>query len=171
MPVGLLVVFKYILIALIWLFFLRALRAVYVQVRPPKVKKVREVAPPQATEAPSSRVGRSTLPKISERISANTKVSIGVRIIGDAEVSGELWPVDNFVTIGRSPGCTISIKDDEFSSSVHCRLTKTDTNFLIEDLGSTNGTFLNGEMVRTPTIVHEGDEIMAGRSRFKVVRI
>ncbi len=171
MPVGLLVVFKYVLIALIWLFFLRALRAVYVQVRPPKVKKAKEEAPRPVVDESAKRSGWITAPKLLDRSASNPQVRFGLRAIGDTEETGDVWPIDNFVTIGRSAGCTISIPDDEFSSSVHCRLTKTDTNYLIEDLGSTNGTFLNGKILNSPAVVSEGDEISAGRSRFKVVRV
>ncbi|MDA8277551.1 MAG: FHA domain-containing protein [Actinomycetota bacterium] len=171
MPVGLLVVFKYVLIALIWLFFLRALRAVYVQVRQPKEKRVKEVAPQPLAEVAPARSKRSAAPKDSSRGSTSSKLRLGLKSASDSDDGGKIWPVESFVTIGRSTGCTISIPDDEFSSSVHCRLTKTDSNFLIEDLGSTNGTYLNGALVRTPVEVAEGDEISAGRSRFKVVRI
>ncbi|MDA8196923.1 MAG: FHA domain-containing protein [Actinomycetota bacterium] len=171
MPVGLLVVFKYVLIALIWLFFIRALRAVYVQVRPPKVKAEKAVATPSIVKTSPLVERKSNFIGSNDKGSTSNRVRLGVRALGVSGDASNTWPVDSFVTIGRSSGCTISISEDEFSSSVHCRLTKTDSDFLIEDLGSTNGTFLNGELVKSPTPLSEGDEISAGRSRFKVVRL
>ena len=51
---------------------------------------------------------------------------------------------------------------------MHCRLTLSDTNeLLLEDLGSTNGTFVNGEKVPT-AVLSDGDKVTVGRIEFVV---
>lgn len=70
-------------------------------------------------------------------------------------------------TIGRAPGVDFVV-DAALVSRVHCRLTLSDTNeLLLEDLGSTNGTFVNGTKV-PKTILSDGDKVTVGRIEFVV---
>ncbi|MBP8998205.1 MAG: FHA domain-containing protein [Anaerolineaceae bacterium] len=64
--------------------------------------------------------------------------------------------------IGRDPTCEIQL-DDETVSNQHARLWFRNKQWWIEDLMSTNGTFLNDEKVETPTILISGDEIRVGK--------
>ena len=66
------------------------------------------------------------------------------------------------ITLGRDPHCDFSIQDDTISAN-HARLSYHHHQWWIEDLGSTNGTFLNGDMVTTPTVVISGDKIRCGK--------
>lgn len=68
--------------------------------------------------------------------------------------------LDSFV-IGRDPGSDLHIQDIEVSRR-HTRLIAQSGGFVLEDLGSTNGTFVNGERVRTVTVLRPGDEIRLG---------
>lgn len=67
---------------------------------------------------------------------------------------------ESFV-IGRDPGSNLYIQDIEVSRR-HARLIAQSGGFVLEDLGSTNGTFVNGERVRTVTVLRPGDEIRLG---------
>lgn len=67
---------------------------------------------------------------------------------------------DSFI-IGRDPGSDLHIQDIEVSRR-HARLIAQSSGFVLEDLGSTNGTFVNGERVRTVTVLRPGDEIRLG---------
>ncbi|QYK51326.1 MAG: FHA domain-containing protein [Anaerolineales bacterium] len=67
---------------------------------------------------------------------------------------------DSFI-IGRDPGSDLHIQDIEVSRR-HARLIAQSGGFVLEDLGSTNGTFVNGERVRTITVLRPGDEIRLG---------
>ena len=70
-------------------------------------------------------------------------------------------------TIGRAPGVDFVV-DAALVSRVHCRLTLSDANeLLLEDLGSTNGTFVNGEKVPT-AVLSDGDKVTVGRIEFVV---
>jgi len=70
---------------------------------------------------------------------------------------------DRTWTIGSLPDCDICI-DIPTVSGRHCRLTQRGQTFILEDLGSTNGTFLAGEPINGPRDVCRGDEISLGRS-------
>lgn len=65
------------------------------------------------------------------------------------------------VTIGRDKDCDFQI-EDEIVSSRHARLVYRYMQWWIEDIQSTNGTYLNDERVETPTVIIKGDEVRIG---------
>jgi len=76
---------------------------------------------------------------------------------------GTTFPVTGEVTFGRSSTCTIHVQDDTFVSSMHCRIFRDEAgNAVLEDLGSTNGTYLNGDRIHVPKPLHPGDRIQLG---------
>jgi hypothetical protein len=62
------------------------------------------------------------------------------------------------VVIGRSEDCQVVI-DDRQASRHHARITQTEDGYVLEDLGSKNGTYLNGQSLTAPTVLKDGDEI------------
>lgn len=79
--------------------------------------------------------------------------------------SFELQPV---TTIGRGSGATIRIAEP-FVSSEHAEITRTDGRWWLNDLGSTNGTFVNGQPVSSPTGIRAGDIVQFGRITLQLV--
>jgi predicted component of type VI protein secretion system len=73
-------------------------------------------------------------------------------------LSGQRWSIDRELTIGRDPMCALVIPDRQVSR-LHARLTLTPSGIQLEDLGSKNGTFSNGELVIDPVILTDGDEV------------
>jgi hypothetical protein len=73
-------------------------------------------------------------------------------------LSGQRWTIDRELTIGREPTCSLVIPDRQVSR-YHARLSITLEGILIEDLGSKNGTFVNGALIIDPVILKDGDEI------------
>ena len=65
------------------------------------------------------------------------------------------------IILGREPGCDFSL-DDQTVSSQHARLAYRKQQWWLEDLASTNGTFLNGDAVTTPVVITHGDELRLG---------
>ena len=66
-------------------------------------------------------------------------------------------------TIGSLPDCDIRVENTAVSGQ-HCRLTQRGESLLLEDLGSTNGTFVSGERVTKPQIVRRGDPVTLGHN-------
>jgi pSer/pThr/pTyr-binding forkhead associated (FHA) protein len=62
------------------------------------------------------------------------------------------------VVIGRGDDCHVVI-DDRQASRHHARITQTQDGYVLEDLGSKNGTFLNGQPLTVPAVLKDGDEI------------
>ncbi len=92
-------------------------------------------------------------------------------IEGPRELKGVSVPIAGPVVIGRSPGADIVIAND-FISSTHARVTPSpDGTAAIEDLGSTNGTVVNGVQLAQPVALASGDVIDLGTVRLKVVRV
>ena len=88
---------------------------------------------------------------------------------GPRELRGVTVPVSGPVVIGRSPGADIVI-DDDFVSGRHARVSPAGAEVVLEDLGSTNGTLLNGARVSAPQTLRPGDIIEIGEVRLAVER-
>jgi pSer/pThr/pTyr-binding forkhead associated (FHA) protein len=83
---------------------------------------------------------------------------------------GKVFPLGPSNVIGRSlEHCDIAL-NDSFLSSQHARLSLQGDEWVLEDLNSTNGTFVNDMEVRDPTIVEEGDVIRVGRVEMRLMR-
>src|SRR5262245_9299678 len=72
-------------------------------------------------------------------------------------------PVARSWLVGRSPEGDLVAASDGVSAR-HCRLTATAGGLVVEDLGSTNGTFVNGRRIAGPTPVRPGDRVTLGRA-------
>ena len=83
-------------------------------------------------------------------------------VIQPRERKGASFGVTTDVKIGRSPSCEISIPDDTFVSYTHARLFPYDGLTWVEDLNSTNGTYLNGARITTSQPLAKGDRLQIG---------
>jgi len=82
--------------------------------------------------------------------------------------SGMAYEIREGATLGRGD---VEIQlDDPFASSRHARITRQGHVLVIEDLGSTNGTYLNEEPLSGPQPLHAGDRIRIGDSEFSYVQ-
>jgi len=95
--------------------------------------------------------------------------TLALEFIEPAERSGERVDVEGGVTIGRSGECDLSLQDT-YLSSRHARLANDDGDLSIEDLGSTNGTYVNQELVKGRVHLERGDVVQVGGVLFEVVR-
>lgn len=97
----------------------------------------------------------------------------------DAEIAVEeseaLTPGMNFVlsgadtSVGRSSESDIVLKNDDYASGRHARFTRHGGLLYIEDLGSTNGTFVNGNKAVGATPLRDGDAVKIGSTTFRFV--
>lgn len=154
------IVLRVCLLALVYLVFLRVLRAVWVELRAESAVPVGATS----TAGPRSRPAgpaRSTAPSPSP---AATMISTGgarLVVIAPGSLAGHSFNLDGETTIGRGAGCGVSI-DDAHVSKVHARLTPQDGEWVLEDLGSTNGTSLDGDRIGRPTPIRRGGRITIG---------
>jgi FHA domain-containing protein len=73
------------------------------------------------------------------------------------------------MTIGRAPECELLI-DDTYASSQHARIFGKNGTWYVEDLGSTNGTFVNDQKLAAPAMVQPGDKIRVGTTVLELRR-
>lgn len=145
MPEPLLKLLELCLLALLWLFFLRVLRAVWVEVRGPAAMPAR----PQ--------------PNGGGRRTSGRRRSGGPRlvVVDPKEQKGRAYDLREEQTVGRAAGCQITL-DDTYVSQLHARVFSKDGAWFVEDLGSTNGTYLNTKRVSSPLAVKRGDRVKIG---------
>jgi hypothetical protein len=94
---------------------------------------------------------------------------LGLEFVEPNERTGERIDVDVAVVIGRSPECDVSL-NDTYLSSRHARIANDSGDLSIEDLGSTNGTYVNQELVQGRVHLERGDIVQVGGVLFEVVR-
>jgi hypothetical protein len=83
--------------------------------------------------------------------------------------TGEEVPVDSMpVAIGRGGQNEVPLDGDEFASAQHARFEAKRDGLWVEDIGSTNGTFVNGARVTTPRRLTKGDVVRVGQTDFRV---
>ena len=82
---------------------------------------------------------------------------------------GVAYDLSDGAVLGRGDEVDIQL-EDSFASTAHARLVPQGDVVVLEDLGSTNGTYLNGEPVRGPQPLHVGDRIRIGDSEFTFER-
>jgi FHA domain len=78
---------------------------------------------------------------------------------------GMIYDVDGDLVLGRGERAEIRL-EDPFASSRHARIFEQGNIVVIEDLGSTNGTYLNEEVLQSPRPLHPGDRVRIGDSEF-----
>ena len=87
---------------------------------------------------------------------------------GDPE-QGRSFDLDAITTLGRDVNNAIVV-DDPFASAEHAVLTYRGRSWYVEDLGSTNGTFVNGRAVAAVSPLGFGDEVAIGQVRLRLER-
>ena len=79
--------------------------------------------------------------------------------------AGMIYDIGDGAVLGRGEGAEIRL-EDPFASSRHAQLTLQAGVIVLEDLGSTNGTYLNEELLAGPAPLHPGDRVRIGDSEF-----
>jgi hypothetical protein len=104
-----------------------------------------------------------------EKTARRRDTALGLEFIEPLDRAGERVDVERAITIGRSPECEISLHDN-YLSSRHARFAYDDGDLTIEDLGSTNGSYVNQEPVTQRVLLERGDIVQVGGVIFEVVR-
>lgn len=105
----------------------------------------------------------------NDRPEAREQIALVVLQTPLADLLGQRFPVSALpLTLGRTEAADVILPEDSISR-LHARLERVDAGFVVEDLGSTNGTLVNREAVQKPTPVHPGDKITVGRTVLKLI--
>lgn len=148
---------KLCLLVLLYLFFLRVLHAVWTEVNGPRRRRTERVGAGRVTPdrvAVSRPGGRG----VGSRGQRNQPV---LRIVEPAAEAGKTFPLGDELTVGRAAGCQVTL-DDTYVSQLHARIFRRDGELFVEDLGSTNGTYLNRAKVGGPMPLKAGDHLQVG---------
>ncbi|MGA2210439.1 MAG: FHA domain-containing protein [Acidimicrobiales bacterium] len=148
MPHELLHLLRYFLLGMLWLFFLYAARMVLVEMRRSRGDK-------SATPAPAP-------------LGSDRSVALRLKVVDPPQRRGRVFDLGEEVTVGRSPGCAVALEDDTFASSIHARVFRRNGEFWLEDLGSTNGTWLNDSKVDGLERLQRGDRVKIGSTLLEV---
>jgi hypothetical protein len=148
-------------LAVLWLFVIAAVGVVRTDLfgtsRPRRQRRRQRKAPQVKAARPPrpGRVGRSAPHRLLVTAGGLAGTSIGL--------------ADQQITIGRANDATLVLHDD-YASTRHARLFPQDGQWIVEDLGSTNGTYLDRQKVTQPTPVPPGVPIRIGKTVLELRR-
>jgi pSer/pThr/pTyr-binding forkhead associated (FHA) protein len=146
MPDLVLDLMKFVFLGILYIFIARVVRAIYLE-------------PKQADTRSASRTAPAP-PKSKPR---GSKKAPSKAAITEGPAKGKTLTLDGEVTIGRSDKCAL-VLDDTYVSQVHARLFARGDAVMVEDLGSTNGTYLNRRRITAPAELQRGDQVKIGKS-------
>ncbi|HEY0695380.1 MAG TPA: FHA domain-containing protein [Kribbella sp.] len=145
-------------LALLWMFVLAVLSVIRSDLFGAKV---------------DSRAAAATISPANNRpakASKKNRGAPGTVTIADGPQAGVGAPLaEEPVVIGRGSDCQIRL-DDDYSSTRHARLFQSEGQWWVEDLGSTNGTYLDGQRVTRPVPAEIGGSIRIGRTTLNIAK-
>ena len=152
-------------LTLLWLFVLAVVLALRTDLFGPRPGRTRATRATRATESAPARGGRA-----GGRRDQGARVGKGVPrlVVTEGALAGtSLALTGQPVTIGRDDASTLVLTDD-FASSHHARLSSREGVWLVEDMGSTNGTYLDRTRVTGPTPVPVGVPVRVGKTTLEL---
>ncbi len=153
------VVLKFGFLAVMYLFLLWVSRSARRDLRAPEARQAfpAHEPPPDATGMYSaSRLGSVDYATRSPRLVVER---------APGHEPGMIYDLDGDLVMGRGDHAEIRL-EDPFASSRHARVYEQGNSVVVEDLGSTNGTYLNEELLQSPRPLHPGDRLRIGDSEF-----
>ena len=142
MPDIVLELLKYAFLVILYIFISRAIRATYVELQP-------------STSGTSPAPARSPQRK-SKKLPRKAVVTEGPK-------KGQTYELTSEITIGRADKCQV-VLDDTYVSQIHARIFPKGEGVAVEDLGSTNGTYLNRRRITAAVELQRGDQVKIGKT-------
>ncbi len=125
--------------------------------------------PPSSGVAPAAPAPpRAAAPLTRKERRARLAGSVGLVVVEPPEQAGRVYDVVDEITIGRASSCQVVLVDDTYVSQVHARVFLHQGRPFLEDLGSTNGTYLNQARVEAVAPRGRGDHVQIGRTLMEV---
>jgi hypothetical protein len=169
MPDSLLTALKLIFLGLLYLFFFRVIRAVWVELREPKGVQVAVIPPAAPARSASSAPGPGLRPAWAGG-GGSSSAPERLVLLEPPERYGQTFELGDELTVGRANGCGVALPDDTFVSTLHARVFRRDGSLYVEDLGSTNGTFINDRPVTGTVPLQRGDRLQIGKTVLELPR-
>lgn len=145
------------LLVLLWVFVMSIASVLRTDLFGTRVVNRRPAAPKKGNRAAAAPEATTPRPQRNPRVPTQIVLTTG-------PLTGTSLPLrDSGVLIGRNPECTL-VLDDEFASGRHARILRAEDGWYVEDLGSTNGTFVGQYRVGDPVPVETGTAIRIGRT-------
>jgi pSer/pThr/pTyr-binding forkhead associated (FHA) protein len=160
---------KLAFLAVLWLFVIAAVGVVRTDLFGPsarrrrQARKARPARPARPAPPPPAATPRRSNSRASRSAPHQVVVTAGSLAGSTIDLS------DSQITIGRADDATLVLTDD-YASTRHARLFPQDGQWLVEDLGSTNGTYLDRQKVTQPTPVPVGVPIRIGKTVLELRR-
>jgi len=152
-------------LAVLWLFVIAAVGVVRTDLFGPALSARQHRRQVKAQQRPSrAKPARAARPGKAARAAPNVLLVTGGTLAGTS-----IGLSDQQITIGRANDATLVLADD-YASSRHARLFPQDGQWIVEDLGSTNGTYLDRQKVTQPTAVPAGVPIRIGKTVLELRR-
>lgn len=157
---------KLAFLAVLWLFVIAAVGVVRTDLfdQPSSPRRQRRAARAGARRAPPPEPTRPPRQGARSRASARQVVVTGGSLAGTT-----ITLADQQITIGRAADATLVLSDD-YASTRHARLFPQNGEWIVEDLGSTNGTYLDRQKVTQPMPVPVGVPIRIGKTVLELRR-
>lgn len=155
-------VLKIVLLLALYLFFARVLWAVWNEVRVPAINRSIN-----ARSAPSPSPTRTAEGAV--KVPRPYRVS-RMKVISPATLRGFTFTADSPFSVGRATDNDMSVGDDEFASTHHARFATRNGRTQVEDLSSTNGTFVNNTRIEHATDLKIGDRVQIGSVLIEAVK-
>lgn len=147
MPDLVLELLKYVFLAVLYIFIARAVRVIYLELRP--------------VSAPSTASRRSVAP--APAAARGKKKTFRKAAVIEGDKKGQTLDLSDEVIIGRAEKCHL-VLEDSYVSQMHARIFTRDGVVMVEDLGSTNGTYVNRRRITSPTELQRGDRVKIGKT-------
>lgn len=165
-------ILRFAFLGLLWAFVFAVVYALRTDLFGQKVRKqpadAAAPAPNRAAPAPAARPAASIAPP-APLAPASSHSASRIVITGGAKEGLEIPLPNEQLTIGRASESGLVIRDD-YTSTHHARLLLWKDGWVIQDLDSTNGTFLNGVRVNVPTPVPLNTPVKIGTTSFELRR-
>ena len=159
-------ILKLVLLGLLYLFFARVLWAVWSEVRSANSRAAQPHPvgpPPDDGGGHGGGTGRRARTRRRDRPAKGRGGGSNRLVVIEPKARrGAAFPLGAEITVGRDPASTITIDGDTFVSSLHLRIYEVDGQAMVEDMGSTNGSFHNGARLNGAHLLHPGDRIQVG---------
>jgi pSer/pThr/pTyr-binding forkhead associated (FHA) protein len=111
---------------------------------------------------------RGNRPPKPPKVAKQQKVKGSKLVVIEGPLNGTVVPLGNVqITIGRAPDSTLII-DDDYASSRHARIYPSEGSWVVEDLGSTNGTWIDRTRITSPTVLPVGAPLRIGRTTLQI---